>query len=187
MSRIGKKTINIPSGVEVKVEEHTITVRGPKGEQKRQMPKVLDIQILDNSVSVKPREDVNLNKKILSLWGLGRAILANMIIGVTTGFKKELEFSGVGFKAQVRQLAEGQDLELNLGYTNPVLIKGPAGIAFQVEKGTIIVSGTDKELVGRIAAQVRAARLPEPYKGAGIKYKEEVIRRKAGKKAAATS
>lgn len=191
MSRIGKKLISIPPGVEIKIDPsidsgragQTVAVKGPKGELKRQLPKVLSVEVAEGMISVKPRGDVGLDKEVLSLWGLGRAMIASMIVGVTEGFKKELEFNGVGFKAQVK----GSDLELILGYTNPVLIKGPAGVTFQVEKGTITVSGIDKEMVGHVAAQIRAARLPEPYKGTGIKYKEEVIRRKAGKKAVATS
>lgn len=182
MSRIGKKPIQISSGVEIKIDGQTVAIKGPKGELKRQLPEVLDVKVSEGSVSVKPRGDAGLDKKTLSLWGLGRAMLASMIKGVSDGFKKELEFNGVGFKAQVK----GSDLELSLGYTKPVLIKGPAGVAFQVEKGLIVVSGIDKELVGHVAAQIRAARLPEPYKGTGIKYKEEVIRRKAGKKAVTT-
>lgn len=182
MSRIGKKPIQIPSGIEVKIDGRTVTVKGPKGELKRQLPEVLSMGVSEGLVLVKPKGNVGLDKQILSLWGLSRALIASMIRGVSDGFKKELEFNGVGFKAQVK----GSGLELSLGYTNPVLIKGPAGIIFQVEKGMITVSGIDKELVGHVAAQIRAARLPEPYKGTGVKYKEEVIRRKAGKKAVTT-
>lgn len=174
--------MNIPSGVDVKIEGTAVIVKGPKGELKRQVPDILNLEFSEKSISIKPKEIYGLDKKTSSLWGLGRAIVLNMIKGVSEGFTKELEFNGVGFKAQIK----GSDLELNLGYTNPVVIKGPDGISFKTEKGVIVVSGIDKELVGHVAAQIRKARLPEPYKGTGIKYKDEVIRRKAGKKAVAT-
>ena len=179
MSRIGKKQIKIPEGVEIKIDGRKVSVRGPKGELEKELPKGLDIQIQDGSVSVAPKEGGADSRT----WGLGRALLAVMIRGVSEGFEKTLEFSGIGFKAQVK----GEDLELSLGFSNPVAIKALKGIAFQVEKNLIRVRGTDKETVGRIAALIRASRPPEPYKGTGIKYKDEVIARKAGKKAAATT
>ena len=183
MSRIGKKSIPIPSGVEIKIDGQIVSAKGPKGELKQELPAVLEVKKNDDRISIEPKNKTLADREISKLWGLNRAIVSNMIKGVSEGFKKELEFSGVGFKAQVK----GTDLELNLGYTNPVVIRGLNGVTFQVEKNTIAVSGLDKELVGRVAAEVRAARLPEPYKGTGIKYKGEVIRRKAGKKAVTTS
>lgn len=181
MSRIGKKPIKIPQGVEVSVEGAKVAVRGPKGELKKEFPPILDIQVSDGSVSVAPKKENKLDRKQFSnIWGLNRALLANMIKGISEGFEKVLEFNGIGFKAQVK----GGVLELNLGFTNPVVINAPAGITFQVEKNVIKITGMDKETVGHVAALIRASRLPEPYKGTGIKYKDEIIRRKAGKKAA---
>lgn len=174
MSRIGKKTIKIPAGVDLKIDGPLVVVKGPRGELKREFSPLAQFKVGGDTVAVSvtdPKEKV--------IWGLSRSLLNSMLWGVATGFEKVLEFNGVGFKAQVK----GQDLELNLGYTNPVVITAPAGVAFQVEKSTIKVSGPDKEAVGQTAALVRAARLPEPYKGTGIKYQTEVIRRKAGKKA----
>ena len=179
MSRIGKKQIKIPEGVEIKIENGRVAVKGPGGELEKKFPEGLDVQIQDGSVLVAPVKGRDKNSEI---WGLGRALLALMIKGVSEGFEKILEFSGVGFKAQVN----GENLELNLGFTNPVVIKAPKGITFQVEKNLIKVRGTDKEAVGQVAALIRASRPPEPYKGTGIKYKDEVIIKKAGKKAVAT-
>lgn len=176
MSRIGKKQIKIPQGVEIKVDGRKVSVRGPKGELEKEFPKGLNIQIRDDSVSVSPEVGGEKNSEI---WGLGRALLATMIKGVSDGFEKALEFSGIGFKAQVN----GDNLELNLGFTNPVIIKALKGVTFRVEKNIIKVAGPDKEAVGRVAALIRASRPPEPYKGTGIKYKDEIIIKKAGKKA----
>ena len=153
MSRIGKKTIKIPDGVEVKVDGQTVKVKGPKGELERTLPGILDIKVESG------------------------------FEGVSSGFEKVLEFSGVGFKAQVK----GDSIELSLGYSNPVIIQAPAGVNYQVEKNVIKVFGIDKEKVGQVAALIRDARPPEPYKGTGIKYKDEIIIRKAGKKAVATA
>lgn len=175
MSRIGKKSILIPQGVEVKVSEGVVTVKGPKGELKKRFPVVEGGEILveGNKAVVKASLEEKVN------WGLSRALLNNMIVGVSKGFEKILEFTGVGFKAQVK----GQEIELNLGFTNPVKITAPAGINMIVEKNIIKVSGIDKEAVGQVAAQIRAAKPTEPYKGTGIKYKDEIVIRKAGKKA----
>lgn len=180
MSRIGKKQIKIPEGVEIKVESGRAAVKGPKGELEKEFPEGLNIQIRDGSVSVSPKEGSDKNSEI---WGLGRALLAAMIKGVSDGFEKTLEFSGIGFKAQVN----GENLELNLGFTNPVIIKAPKGVTFKVEKNLIKVRGADKEAVGHVSALIRASRPPEPYKGTGIKYKDEIIIKKAGKKAVATT
>ncbi len=174
MSRIGKKSIKIPSGVEVKIEGNQIATKGPKGELKKEFSPLASFRIADGQISVRVAGDAP-----KPLWGLSRALANNMVKGVAEGFEKVLEFSGVGFKAQ----AKGSELELDLGYTNSVIIKAPPGISFAVEKNIIKVAGTDKEMVGQIAAQIRAARPPEPYKGTGIKYGGEIIKRKAGKKA----
>ena len=179
MSRIGKKQIKIPQGVEIKVDGRKVRVKGPKGELEKEFPEGLNIQVRDDFASVSPEKGGNKNSEI---WGLGRALLAIMIKGVSDGFEKVLEFSGIGFKAQVN----GSNLELNLGFTNPVIIKAPKDVTFQVEKNLIKVKGSDKEAVGRVAALIRASRPPEPYKGTGIKYKDEVIIKKAGKKAVVT-
>lgn len=183
MSRIGKKSIKIPAGVEVKVDGRKVSVKGPKGELEKTLPEILDIQIVDGQASVGLRGGIAENRENSKFWGLGRALLATMIEGVSSGFEKNLEFSGVGFKAQVK----GDLIELNLGYTNPVVIQALAGVTIQVEKNIIKVSGADKEKVGQVAALIRDARPPEPYKGTGIKYKDEIIIRKAGKKAVATA
>lgn len=182
MSRIGKKTIAVPKGVEIKVEGLNVSVKGPKGELKKEFSPLLDIKVSDDQVLVSLK-NADPKKEHSDVWGLCRALLANMIKGVTDGFQTDLEFSGIGFKAQVK----GNDLEMNLGFNNPVVVKAPQGITFQVEKNSIKVMGIDKEVVGHVAALVRASKPPEPYKGTGIKYKGEVIRRKAGKKAAATA
>ncbi len=183
MSRIGKKPIKIPEGVQVIIEGPKVTVKGPKGEQERILSDLLITRVNDGFVDVELNEGVDLNKNSSKFWGLGRALVATAIEGVSKGFETALEFSGIGFKAQVK----GDSIELNLGYNNPVVIQAPAGITFQVEKNTIKVLGIDKEKVGQTAALIRAARPPEPYKGSGIKYKGEIIIRKAGKKAVATA
>lgn len=183
MSRIGKKSITVPAGVEIKINGREVAVKGPKGELKRELSQFLSIEVKDGLAYVSVKEESGIKRREASqFWGLGRALLATMIKGVTEGFERALEFSGVGYKAQVK----GKDLELNLGYTHPITINAPEGISFQVEKNTIKVMGVDKETVGHIAAQIRESRLPEPYKGTGVKYKEEIIIRKAGKKAVAT-
>ncbi len=182
MSRIGKKSIKIPQGVEVKIEGQTVKVKGPKGELEKEFSPLLDIKVVNDDALVGLKE-ADPKKQNSNIWGLSRALLANMIKGVSTGFEENLEFTGIGFKAQVK----GDAIELNLGYTNPVVINAPKGVTFQVEKGNIKVSGMNKEDIGHVAALIRKARPPEPYKGTGIKYKDEVIRRKAGKKAAATA
>lgn len=178
MSRIGKKSIKIPDGVEIKIEGRQVKIIGSKGELQIELSPLIEVKVADGEVGVGLKDE-HKTKKQSEMWGLSRALLANMIKGVSEGFEKSLEFSGVGFKAQVK----GDSIELNLGFTNPVIIKAPEGITLQVEKNSITVQGINKEVVGHVAALIRAARPPEPYKGTGIKYKDEVIRRKAGKKA----
>jgi len=178
MSRIGKKTINIPDGVELKIENKKVIVKGPKGQLE---------QILSNNFElVQDKESKELlikpikeSKSNSALWGLFRSLIFNMIKGVTDGFEKKLEINGVSYRAVV----QNNNLILNLGLSHPVEIEAPKDISFEVEKNIITVSGIDKQLVGQIAAKVREQKKPEPYKGKGIRYIDEVIRRKAGKKA----
>lgn len=181
MSKIGKKIINVPNGVEVRIEDGVIFVKGPKGELKRTISGALDVNIENSIIKIQLRD--NVGKDSSALWGLTRALIANMIKGVTDGFETILEFQGIGYKAAVK----GNDLELNLGYSHPITVTAPEGVSFKVEKNVIKVSGFDKELVGEVAADIRTKRKPEPYKGSGIRYNDEVIIKKAGKKSVATS
>ncbi len=180
MSRIGKKLIEVPAGVVVAVEGQTVTVKGPKGELKTVVHRQIGITMEDGKISVTPNKK-ELDNKVRGLWGLYRALIANMVHGVQTGFEKKLEIEGVGYKAAV----VGDELVLNLGFVNPVKIKTPAGITFAVEKNVITISGINKHAVGQIAAEIRAAKKAEPYKGKGIRYQGEKIRRKEGKKVVA--
>lgn len=180
MSRIGKKPIEIPQGVNVASTDFDVLVKGPKGELKRILPFGFSLKTEEKNIIVVPTRET---KKTSALWGLTRSLVANMVAGVTNGYEKKLEFEGVGYRA----LVEGDTLVMQLGFSHPVRFKAPAGIKFTVEKNTITVAGIDKELVGNTAATVRRLRPPEPYKGKGIHYKGEVIRRKAGKKATASA
>ncbi|MBI2042278.1 MAG: 50S ribosomal protein L6 [Candidatus Nealsonbacteria bacterium] len=176
MSRIGKKPIKIPSGVEVKIQDRLIVVKGPKGELKREVRSEIKVVQENDRLLVAPQKET---KETAALWGLTRALLANDIKGVTDGFEKKLELEGVGYRANL----EGQDLNLQLGFSHPVKVKAPEGIKFTVEKNVITISGIDKGLVGQTAAKIRDEKPPEPYKGKGIRYAGEHIRRKLGKKA----
>ena len=180
MSKIGKKLIEIPKDVTVGIEDKIIKVKGPKGELQFEIPRELKVITEDSRLSVVP---VVNSKKTPALWGTIRAVIANMISGVTNGFEKKLEIEGIGFKAQI----QGNDLVLNLGYSHQIVFKLPDGIKVGVLKNTITISGISKELVGQTAANIRALKKPEPYKGKGIHYAGEVIRRKAGKKVAGTT
>ncbi|MEK7583012.1 MAG: 50S ribosomal protein L6 [Patescibacteria group bacterium] len=175
MSKIGKKPIVIPTGVEVTIDGPSLTVKGPKGELKRDFISTVTFEIQDSKLLVKEKDS--------AMWGLSRALAANMVTGVSEGFQKILDFNGVGYKAQVK----GNDIELNLGFTNPIIVQALPGVTFKVEKNSITVEGSNRESVGHIAAKIRSFRPPEPYKGSGIKYRDEVIQRKAGKKAAGTT
>jgi large subunit ribosomal protein L6 len=176
MSRIGKQLIAVPAGVEIKISGGDIVMHGPKGELRMYVPREIAVTAQDKIIAVTLARDTKDSRK---LWGTIRALIANMIEGVTKGFEKKLEIEGVGFKAALM----GKNLELALGFSHPVKVEAPADITFKVEKNTITISGISKELVGRIAANIRALKKPEPYKGKGIHYMGEVIRRKAGKKA----
>ncbi len=176
MSKIGKQPVAIPAGVEVKIDGNLVMVKGPKGELKEEVKSVIKVEKKDKQVIFTPDKET---KKTSALWGLSRMLVANMIEGVTKGFEKKLELEGVGFKA----VPQRKDLILSLGFSHPVEFKNVAGIEFKVEKNTITISGIDKKLVGQVAADMRELRPPEPYKGKGIHYEGEVIKRKAGKKA----
>lgn len=186
MSRIGKKPILIPDGVRAEIKGHEgcleIKVFGPKGELKQAIHPEIKVELEAGKILVSPSRQGG-TKKGRGLWGLYRALIANMVEGVSKGFEKKLEIEGVGFKAST----EGNNLVLNLGFTNPVKIEKIEGVNFLVEKNVIIVSGPDKERVGHIAALIRKQKKAEPYKGKGIKYQGEKIRRKEGKKVVATS
>jgi large subunit ribosomal protein L6 len=180
MSRIGKKAIEIPAGVTVTIEGQTVKVQGPKGSLQQQIHRYIKVENKDGKVFVAPAKE-EVSKQAKAMWGLYRALIFNMTEGVSKGFEKKLEIEGVGFKAAV----QGDELVLNLGFVNPVKVKKPAGIDFAVEKNVISVSGISKELVGQTAAEIRATKKAEPYKGKGIKYQGEKIRRKEGKKVVA--
>ena len=176
MSRIGVKPIIIPAGVEVTIAEgNLVTVKGPKGTLTKQLSAELNIKKEENTIMVERPTD---NKKHRSLHGLTRSLLDNMVVGVNTGFEKKLELKGVGYRAQ----KQGKKLVMNLGFSHPVEMEDPEGITVEAPNQTeLIVKGIDKQLVGNYAAKIRAWRKPEPYKGKGIKYVDEVIRRKEGK------
>ena len=176
MSRIGRLPIDIPAGVEVKIEEgNKVTVKGPKGTLEKCLPVEMTIKQEDNQVVVTRPNDL---KKMKSLHGLTRSLIANMITGVSEGYEKKLEINGVGYRAA----KQGKKLTLNLGYSHPVEMEDPEGIETVCDgQNKIIVKGISKEKVGQYAAEIRDKRRPEPYKGKGIKYADEVIRRKVGK------
>lgn len=176
MSRIGKKPVEIPSGIEVKLQNNTISVKGPKGELKRDLhPKMIIRQDGGNIVVERPSD----HRMYRSLHGLTRTLISNMVAGVTKGFERVLEINGVGYKAE----AKGGILVLNMGYSHPVNFELPKGVTATVEKMTTIkLASIDKEMLGQVAANIRSVRKPEPYKGKGIKYAEEKILRKEGKK-----
>lgn len=175
MSRIGKQPIEIPAGVELKIgENNMITVKGPKGTLEKTLPTGINIDVEDNTIVVTRPNDLKRNR---AMHGLTRTLVANMVEGVTNGYSKQLEINGVGYRAQ----KQGNKLVLSLGYSHPVEMEDPAGIESVVEGNKITISGIDKEKVGQFAAEIRFKRPPEPYKGKGIKYVDEVIRRKEGK------
>lgn len=175
MSRVGKAPIEIPSGVEVAVRGQGVSVKGPKGTLERQFSEKVRITV-DGGVATVERFDDQRESR--ALHGLSRALLANMVTGVKDGFRKELSIVGVGYRANL----QGSTLELQVGYSHPVKIEAPNGISFEVPNPThVIISGIDKELVGQVAADIRKVRPPEPYKGKGIRYVDEYVRRKAGK------
>ncbi len=176
MSRIGKKPVELPSGVEASVSGQTVTVKGPKGTREFTATDDVSITVDGNVVTVEPRGK---SKRARQQWGMSRTMVANLATGVSAGFKKELEINGVGYRAQ----AQGNVLKLNLGYSHEVNFDVPEGVTVTTPKATeVVIEGIDQQLVGQVAANIREWRAPEPYKGKGIKYKDEYIFRKEGKK-----
>mgnify|MGYP003394271488 CR=1 FL=1 len=178
MSRIGKKPIPIPEHATIAVADHSIVFKGPKGQLSITLHPDMQIKVEDNVAHISPRL---LNKKSVALWGLYRSLVANMAEGVTKGFEKKLEIDGIGYRVAM----EGTGLLMQLGFSHPVRVAAPEGIQFQIERNVITVLGADKAKVGEVAARIRSLKKPEPYKGKGIHYRGEVIRRKAGKKSGA--
>lgn len=175
MSRIGKLPVVIPAGVTVDIQPgNVVTVKGPKGELKRELDHEMTLEQKDNEIIVTRPDDLKRHK---ALHGLTRALLHNMVVGVTDGFTKTLEINGVGYRAQ----KQGKKLVLSLGYSHPIEMEDPEGLESTVEGNKIIIKGIDKQAVGQYAANIREKRAPEPYKGKGIKYADEIIRRKVGK------
>jgi large subunit ribosomal protein L6 len=179
LSRVGKAPVPVPAGVDVDVRGARISVKGPRGELERGLPEGITVALDDAELRVHRASE---EREVRALHGLARSLIANMVLGVTEGFQKSLEIHGVGYRAQKR----GSDLELQVGFSHPVVKAAPPGIEFDVPTPTrVVVRGIDKELVGQTAAEVRAVRRPEPYKAKGIRYEGERIRRKAGKAAKA--
>ncbi|HEY7487408.1 MAG TPA: 50S ribosomal protein L6 [Streptosporangiaceae bacterium] len=175
MSRIGRQPIPVPSGVDVNIDGRHVTVKGPKGELSHTVVEPIDVKIEDGSITVARPNDENV---IRAKHGLTRALINNMVVGVTQGYSKTLEIVGVGYRVQAR----GQNLEFSLGYSHPILVEAPDGITFTVERPTVFkIEGIDKQKVGEVAANIRKLRKPDPYKGKGVRYQGEQIRRKVGK------
>jgi large subunit ribosomal protein L6 len=176
MSRIGKKPVPVPAGVTASVEGQTVKVKGPKGAMQFVVPDEVTVKMEDGSIKVDPRSET---KRARSMWGTSRTLVSNLMTGVTKGFEDKLEINGVGYRAAV----QGKNLQLALGYSHDVVYPIPEGIAIVTPKPTeIVITGTDKQRVGQVAAEIRAFRGPEPYKGKGVKYAGEFIFRKEGKK-----
>ena len=177
MSRIGKQPITVPAGVDVTIDGNTVTVKGPKGELTRSFPEIMIIKREGDDIIVERPDD---SRDAKAFHGLVRTLIANMVEGTANGFSKKLQLVGVGYRAALK----GKDLEMQLGFSHPVLVEAPENITFEVPSQTeIIVSGPSKEQVGQVAANIRAWRKPEPYKGKGIRYEGEYVRRKLGKAA----
>ena len=176
MSRVGKKPVAVPAGVTAKVEGQTVSVKGPKGELKFTVPDDVVVALDNGAIKVDPRTE---SKRARAMWGMSRSMINNLVVGVTAGYERKLEITGVGYKAAVA----GKTLQLSLGYSHDVNYPIPAGIAIATPKPTeVTITGIDKRQVGQVAAEIRAFRGPEPYKGKGIKYEGEFIFRKEGKK-----
>ena len=178
MSRIGRKTIEIPKGVEVAIDGKKVSVKGPKGSLELLINQVMKAEIEDNAIKVTVEKKV---KNSSALWGLTRVLVSNMVEGVTNGYEKKLELQGVGY----RMALQGKKLNMALGYSHPVEVDLPEGLEAKIEKNILTISGIDKQQVGQFAASVRSLRKVEPYKGKGFRYVDEVVKRKVGKKAVA--
>ncbi len=178
MSRIGKKSILIPENVEIKIDNDILSAKGPLGELSRYFKDEIEIFLKDKEINLKPKKS---GKQIMSLWGTYASHIKNMIEGTTKGFEKKLVIEGIGYKAQ----SDGLNLSLNIGFSHPVKLEIPKDIKITIEKNIISIFGIDKEKVGFFAAKIRALKKPEPYKGKGIRYENEIVRRKTGKKAGA--
>ena len=177
MSRIGRQPIEIPEGVDVDVKPGEVSVKGPKGELHQRLAREMKVSLDEGNVKVERPTDRGEHR---ALHGLTRSLIANMVTGVTDGFERRLQIQGVGYRAQLK----GKALEMSLGYSHPVTVEAPEGIEFEVPQPTeVVVRGIDKQLVGETAAQIRRHRPPEPYKGKGVRYADEQIRRKVGKRA----
>jgi large subunit ribosomal protein L6 len=175
MSRIGEQPITLPAGVTLAIDGPTVTVTGPKGELSQEIPAGIDVSLGDGLVSVTRRDE---ERETRSLHGLVRSLVNNMVVGVSTGFQKDLEIVGTGYRAT----AKGKGIELQLGFSHSITVDAPEGITFTLPRNTYIeIAGIDKQLVGQVAANIRALRSPEPYKGKGVRYANEHVKRKAGK------
>ncbi|TDC56397.1 50S ribosomal protein L6 [Actinomadura sp. KC345] len=175
MSRIGRHPITVPSGVEVDIDGREVTVKGPKGTLSHTIAEPIEVQMEDGTLTVTRPNDIN---KVRGLHGLTRTLINNMVVGVTDGYKKTLVIQGVGY----RVVAKGQNLEFSLGYSHTITVEPPEGISFTVERPTqLVVEGIDKQKVGEVAANIRKLRKPDPYKGKGVRYEGEYVRRKVGK------
>jgi large subunit ribosomal protein L6 len=175
VSRIGKKPIDLPTGIEVTVEKTSIAVKGPQGHLERSIPDLIDVKLDDHQILVDKKIE---SKQARALHGLMRTLIFNMVRGVSEGFQKQLVVSGLGYRVQM----QGKNLQLSIGYSQPVVVSPPIGIEFEIgQRNLITVRGANKEQVGQVAAEIRSLRPPEPYKGAGIAYANETIRRKVGK------
>jgi len=178
LSRVGKKPIPVPSGVEINIDKNTVTVKGKLGQLKHEVDKGIKVDYSDGQMVLLPSSD---SKRLAGMHGLYRNLLSNMVTGVNEGFEKTLKIIGVGYRASKK----GEDLEILVGYSNPVIFKKPQDISFEMpDNTTIVVKGIDKQRVGQIAADIRDIRKPEPYKGKGIRYLNEAVRKKVGKAAA---
>ena len=176
MSRIGKRTITVPKAVTVTIDGQTVSVKGPKGERSWTVADEIEVKFEDGEINLVARND---SQRASAMWGLSRTLVDNMVVGVTDGFERVLELVGVGYRAALK----GSDLSLQLGFSHEVDVKAPAGVTFTVPKQTEIrISGNDKQVVGELAANIRKLRPPEPYKGKGVRYAGEKVRRKEGKK-----
>jgi large subunit ribosomal protein L6 len=181
LSRVGKVPIQIPKGVEVKVDGLKVLVKGPKGQTSQDISADIKAEVADDQISFSPLSD---SQETKAKWGLYRVLVRNMIVGVTAGYTKELDIVGVGYKAELK----GKSISVSVGHSHPVIIEPKGGVAFAVQGGSrIVITGIDKQAVGQVAAEIRHVRPPEPYKGKGVRYVNEAVRKKAGKTGATAS